>query len=300
MNKYSVRSATIQDLRPVHEIVTAQRTIDFGSAMSLDDLQKHWEELDLEEDTFLAFADGKLAGYAELLDNNAPFIYLKDRGDIDLAFQLLMLLEQKAVSRAKGTFELFTQISEKNQTLLRLFASNGYHSNLSFITMELKLEAQPPSPQWPEGIQVRAFVPGQDEQATYETDEEAGKDKGYHNPLSYERWVKRMGLDQESFDAGIWFLACEGEKVVGVALNAYDEDSDTVWVDHLSVLREWRKKGIGKALLLHSFHEFYKRGIKTIKLNVDSKSLTNAPKLYESVGMKTVQQYHIYKKEMQV
>ena len=298
MNKYSVRPATIQDIRPVHEIMAAQQTIDFGSAMRLEDLQKHWERLDLEEDTLLAFADGVLAGYAELLDNDTPFIYLKDKGNVDLAFQFLMLLEQKAVSRSNKTFELSTQISEKNQTLLQLFASNGYHSNLSFITMELNLKTRPISPQWPDGIQVRTFVREQDEQATYKTDEEAGKDKGYHNPLSYQRWVKRMGLDQESFDAGIWFLACEGEKVVGVALNAYDEDSDTAWVDHLSILREWRKQGIGKALLLHSFDEFYQRGIKSIKLNVDSKSLTNAPKLYERVGMKTVQQYHIYKKEM--
>jgi len=42
----------------------------------------------------------------------------------------------------------------------------------------------------------------------------------------------------------------------------------------------------------------YRRGIPKIKLSVDSKSLTHAPRLYESVGMKTVQQYHIYRKEI--
>jgi hypothetical protein len=31
---------------------------------------------------------------------------------------------------------------------------------------------------------------------------------------------------------------------------------------------------------------------------VDSKSLTNAPRLYESIGMQTIQQYHIYRKEI--
>jgi mycothiol synthase len=143
-------------------------------------------------------------------------------------------------------------------------------------------------------------VPGQDERVTYETDEEAAKDKGYHTPLSYEDWATRMGINSETFDPGLWFLACEGEKVVGVALNAHDHEPNTVWVDHLSVQREWRKRGIGKALLLHSFGEFYKRGIQIVKLNVDSKSLTNAPRLYENVGMKTVQQYHIYIKELQV
>ena len=301
MKKYSVRPAVINDIEAVYEIIAKQKMADFGSAMmSTDDLRRKWESIALETHTLTAFEDGELAGYAELLDGDSPFIYLADRNNVDLGFQLLKLLEQKATALAKGKVQLATQISEKNQTLLQLFASNGYTSNLSFLIMELKLDEPPAAPQWVEGIRVRTFIQNQDEQATYQTDEEAAKDKGYHNPLSYEAWVKRMGMDRETFDPGIWFLACEGDEIVGVALNAYGKESDAIWVDHLSVRREWRRKGIGEALLLHSFGEFYKRGIQIAKLSVDSKSLTNAPRLYESVGMKTVQQYHIYKKELQM
>lgn len=301
MKKYSVRPAVMKDIGAVYDLIAKQKMIDFGSAMiSLEDLQKRWEKADLEDDTLAAFAEGELAGYAELLDDDTPLIYLAGRNNLDLGFQLLSLLEQKAAARARGTVELVTQISERNQPLLQLFASNGYKSNLSFIIMELTLDEPPIPPQWTEGIHVRTFITGQDEQATYYTDEEASKDKGYHAPLNYEGWVKRMGMDSETFDPDIWFLACDGDNVVGVALNAHDHDPDTVWVDHLSVLRDWRKKGIGKALLLHSFGEIYKRGLRTVKLSVDSKSLTNAPHLYESVGMRTIQQYHIYKKEVQM
>jgi len=301
MNKYSVRPARTSDIEAVFDLVSTQRTIDFGSAMiSLDDLQKRWSKFDLENDTITAFSEGQLAGYAELRDGDSPFIYLADRNNIDLGFQLLSLLEKKAASRAKETFQLITQISEKNQPLLQLFASKGYHSNLSFLIMESSLSERPAPARWAEGIRIRTFERGLDEQVTYQTDEEAGKDKGYHSPLSYEGWVKRMGLDREDFDPSIWFLACAGNDVVGVALNVHDLEGSVAWVDHLSVRREWRNKGIGKALLLYSFGEFYKRGLKTVKLSVDSKSLTNAPRLYESVGMKIVQQYHIYKKELQV
>ena len=166
--------------------------------------------------------------------------------------------------------------------------------------MELRLNEPPSPPLWAEGIRVRVFERGLDEQVTYQTDEEAGKDKGYHTPLSVEGWVERMGLQRENFDPSLWFLACAGMEVVGVALNVHDRDPGTVWVDHLGVRREWRTRGIGKALLLHSFGEFYRKGLKTVKLSVDSKSLTNAPRLYESTGMKVIQQYHIYKKELQV
>ncbi len=96
--------------------------------MSMDELQRKWESIDLSNDTLTAFVDGELAGYAELLEGDSPFIYLKNRNDVDLGFQLLQLLEQKAASRVKGKVELSTQISEKNQTLLQLYTSNGYTS----------------------------------------------------------------------------------------------------------------------------------------------------------------------------
>ena len=299
MKKYSVRPARLSDIEAVHDIIAKQNIADFGNALkTLDDLQKSWQTIDLEEDTCIAFADGKTAGYAELLDNDSPFIYLADRNDVNLAFQLLMILEEKAAGRKKETINLFAKVSEKNNTLLQLFAVNGYKSNLSFLIMELVMDEAPASAQLPEDITIRPFVKGQDEQITYQTDEEAAKDKGYHDPLSYEGWVKRMGMEKESFDPNLWFLACEGNEVAGVALNVLAKQSNTGWVDHLSVRQAWRKKGIGKALLLYSFGEFYRRGIYDIKLSVDSKSLTNAPRLYESVGMATEQQYHIYRKEM--
>ena len=300
MKKYSVRPARSSDIEAVHEIIAQQNTIDFGSELrTMTDLQKLWESIDLGNDTCIAFADGKLAGYAELRDNDSPFIYLAERNNVDLAFQFLTILEEKAAVRKKEeTVKLFTQISEKNNTLLQLFAANGYKSNLSFLIMELELSEPPASPQWTAGITVRPFSKDHDEQVTYQTDEEASKDKGYHDPLSYDGWVKRMGMGTESFDPSLWFLACEGNKVAGVALNVFAKESNTGWIDHLSVLQAYRKRGIGKALLLHSFGEFFRRGILTIKLSVDSKSLTNAPQLYKSVGMKTIQQYHIYRKVM--
>lgn len=299
MNKYSVRPAAATDIEAVYALIAKQNTLDYGSASkTIDDLKRAWHSLNLEDDTCLAYTNGKLAGYGELLDNDSPFIYLEERNNNDLAFQLLSILEKKAAIRNKDRVNLFTRVSKKNKTLLQLFASNGYQSNLSFLIMELIMQKIPPQPQWTDGISVRTFIKNQDEQATFRADEEAAEDKGYHDPLSYEGWVKRMGMDRESFDSNLWFVACEDDEIVGVALNLYHKASETGWVDHLGVRRAWRKRGIGKALLLHSFSEFYKRGICRIKLSVDSKSLTNAARLYESVGMSTVQQYHIYRKEI--
>jgi ribosomal protein S18 acetylase RimI-like enzyme len=53
----------------------------------------------------------------------------------------------------------------------------------------------------------------------------------------------------------------------------------------LGVRRPWRGRGLGRALLLHTFGEFHRRGVTRISLGVDSENPTGATKLYESAGM---------------
>ena len=70
------------------------------------------------------------------------------------------------------------------------------------------------------------------------------------------------------------------------------------WVSTLGVRRPWRKKGLGLALLLHSFGEFYRRGKKKVGLGVDSGSLTGALNLYKKAGMSVYSQFDKYAKEI--
>ena len=68
------------------------------------------------------------------------------------------------------------------------------------------------------------------------------------------------------------------------------------YVNVLGVRRPWRKKGLGLALLQHSFGEFYQRGCKRAGLGVDADSLTGATRLYERGGMHVDRQFCLYKK----
>jgi ribosomal protein S18 acetylase RimI-like enzyme len=70
------------------------------------------------------------------------------------------------------------------------------------------------------------------------------------------------------------------------------------WVGTLGVRRAWRKRGLGEALLLHSFCEFYKRGMQTIGLGVDAENPTGATRLYKKAGMYVAAEYVIYEKEL--
>ena len=70
------------------------------------------------------------------------------------------------------------------------------------------------------------------------------------------------------------------------------------WVSSFGVRRPWRKKGLGLALLQHSFGEFFKRGKKKVGLTVDAGSLTGALDLYKKAGMSVFSQFDKNEKEL--
>jgi ribosomal protein S18 acetylase RimI-like enzyme len=101
-------------------------------------------------------------------------------------------------------------------------------------------------------------------------------------------------------DPSLLFLAMDGDEIAGFNLcrpHAFD-DPEIGWVGSLGVLRPWRKRGIGLALLRHSFNEFYRRGKRKVGLGVDANNLTGALRLYENAGMRVYRAFDKYEKEM--
>jgi len=104
----------------------------------------------------------------------------------------------------------------------------------------------------------------------------------------------------DGFDPTLWFLAMDGDEIAGISLcrpYAYD-DPDMGFVNVLAVRRPWRKRGLGLALLRHSFNEFYHRGKRKVGLGVDAQNLTGALHLYEKAGMHVHRQFDSYEKEL--
>lgn len=62
--------------------------------------------------------------------------------------------------------------------------------------------------------------------------------------------------------------------------------------------REWRRRGVGLALLRHAFGAFYRCGAQVVGLSVDAESLTGTPRLFERAGMQVKRSYILYQKEL--
>lgn len=150
--------------------------------------------------------------------------------------------------------------------------------------MWIELDGPPPTPPEIEGITIRTFDPEGDTLATHAAMTEAFLDHRGHEFPSYEQG-RHHHTDGEGtqFDPRLWFVAADGEEIVGAAIcrPTTARDRECAEVETLGLRREWRKRGVGLALLRAAFGEFHRRGILRAELGVDSENPTGATRLYE-------------------
>ena len=130
---------------------------------------------------------------------------------------------------------------------------------------------------------------------------EAFADTNDFRPTPYDEWTG-WALDPKRFDRDFWFLVLSGDEAVAVAVCEPQRigESELGWVESLAVHRAWRRRGFGRALLLHSFRAFHARGRTAAGLSVDAENPTGAVHLYESLGMRPVRTRVIYEKPLAV
>jgi ribosomal protein S18 acetylase RimI-like enzyme len=124
--------------------------------------------------------------------------------------------------------------------------------------------------------------------------EGAFQDHWGYTPEDFAEW-RYWNIEQADFDPSLSFLAWADDQPVGGALcNA----GPPGWVNSLAVAREFRGRGLGLALLQHSFGELYDRDLHRVGLAVDSQNLTGATRLYQRAGMRKTREYLNVKKEL--
>jgi mycothiol synthase len=190
-----------------------------------------------------------------------------------------------------------------NESAIRLFKKRGATLVRRYWDMRIDLADELAQPVLPEGLRLITYDQFNDLEAVYRADDEAFQDHwGYvQEPfeIGFPKWAHWM-TDPAVFDPKLWFLVMDGDELAGLALNREksDEDPEMGWVRVLAVRRPWRRRGLGLALLLHSFAALKQRGKKSAGLGVDSGSLTGATRLYEKAGMRVLRVYDSFEIEM--
>jgi mycothiol synthase len=316
---YTLRSATLDDLPEAVAMFNASSRHILGvEEFSVENYRNEWSVpvLDLPEYVKVVRAPrGQLVACVEVWDLYDPHTRVNtwimlhpDHLGRGLEAALLRFAEEKARQSAlpraphEARVSAIGWVNQLNTNVNDAYIAAGFDIVRNSYHMQIELNEAPPAPVWPEGISLRPFVPGRDDEAVAWVDREAFRDHwGFtERPLEADVEMLRHWMKSPTFDPALWLLAVDGDRIAGISLNAAeaDEDPNMGWVGSLGVLRTYRHKGLATALLHHSFGEFYRRGKKCVGLGVDAQNLTGALRLYERVGMHVARKYNTYEKEL--
>lgn len=284
-----------------------------------DAIRNEWVSpgFDPSEDIRLVFApNGQMAGYTEVWTTAKPPVHPwmwgrvdPDYEDLGIGTWLLSWAEQRALQALSGLpdglrFAPRVGTHREAERPKKLFEDQGYRYIRSSYQMLIEMDGPVPDAEFPQGVSVRTYNPQTDAQAVYRAQTDSFRDHFGFVEEPWEEGLKRFRhfWEQDGFDPNLLFLATDGSsgEIAGISLcppHSID-DSEQGWVGTLGVCRPWRKRGIGLALLRHSFNEFYRRGKRKVGLGVDAQNLTGALRLYENAGMHVHQAFDQYEKEL--
>jgi len=316
---FTIRPAMMEDIPAVVAIANIFSKHYLGvEEVSINDVETEWSEPNFspQNDARVVFcSDGELVGYIEVWTTSNPpvnpWIWARMHPDYEgqsIATHLMGWGEKRAreaIERCPkdARVAMRTGVDSTITPAKELITVCGYQAKRYSFRMLIEMNAPPPAPVWADGITIKPYNPKEDAEAIYRADDEIFQDHfGYiQEPFDegFKRFMHHM-TQSDAYDPSLWFLAMDGDEIAAISLCrkwSY-EDKDTGHISVLGVRRPWRKKGLGLALLHHSFGEFYKRGNRKVSLGVDGKNLTGALRLYKKAGMHVHRQFDSYEKEI--
>lgn len=281
-------TATERDAGRIAELLNEIVRLQYGEADVTEAEIRSWFEHEQLE-VLLAEEDGRAVAYGDRWqgeeERNRAWLDVRALpGQGEAAAALLRELELRSRPHADPGALAMTYVASPDETLRGVVEREGYASIRASYRMSIALEnAEPPA--WPEGIRVTTYADA-DEAAVHAAHQEAFRDHWEHTDESIDEWRKWL-VASPQFDPSLWFVARDGDEIAGISLCTVHSSGDP---EHgfcrvLAVRRPWRRRGLGLALLRHSFVEMARRGMQRASLGVDAENLTGAVALYERAGM---------------
>ena len=295
----TTRPITDDDIEAVSRVAADDEAAFSGRASRLgpSDVRGWLTRIDLAQDSWLYEEDGTLlaVSWFDFVDDLGFFVGIvaqgaKGRG---LGSRIVDMGEARARERGAARAQAFGL--EQDTAAAELFEAHGFALVRRFYEMAIELEAPPVVPPLPDGLTLEPFRT-EDARAYYTALDAAFQDMWEHHSIGFEPWWEQK-QSAHDFDPTLWFLVRHSDEVAAVIRNDPDRNGGG-YVASLGVVRPWRGRGLGRALLLRTFAEFYSRGILRVTLGVDAESPTGATKLYESVGMTIEEATIVYEKAL--
>jgi mycothiol synthase len=307
---WTTRRPTLSDVPQILKLVHASDMAAVGTPdFTADEVREALTgpNTDMNRDCWLALDDGgEIVGWAYPDNAGGPRDFVEvyvwpGRGE-PAQRPLLELLLARAAERARifghDPYEVRAGAIPAERAWIDALTGAGFTFVKQHARMAMPLDRVPVTPpEPPAGITVRP-VRGDDDaemRRFHAIIEEAFRDSD-HRATDYATWRAQVAAESSaSFDE--WFVAEVDGRMVG-ALQSSDggADQDEGWVKNLAVLRPYRRRGVGAALLRRAFATYAGKGRSRAGLGVDLANPTRAARLYHAVGMRPLYQANIYQR----
>jgi mycothiol synthase len=244
---------------------------DFDWRPTADELERDWAAphatFDPERDAIVIEAGRAMAGagWVTWAERDGKVVHdfeiwaHPDQRRRGLGRRMLAWLEDRAhVSVADGTggptdlpHVLGGGFIMTNPAAAAFAVRTGYETIRYGFQMRRPLDLPIPEVPMPESLEIRPVLP-EHHRAIWAADVEAFEDHWEARVRTEHDYIRTF--TDPSFDPAIWQVAWAGDEVVGIIMNTiYPEQNERIgiamgWLDHVSVRRAWRGRGVASAL----------------------------------------------------
>jgi mycothiol synthase len=306
------RPASAADWPAIARVVNAARRADGADEVrSAESLAAEFANVLLERDGLVAETpDGSLVGFGfgytverdgalvgELIGGVHPASRRHGIGTALFERNRGRLAADLAVDPHPGPRELRSYALDIEAADIALLVAEGFVPVRFGFEMRRYLTGSLPVHALPAGLELRPVTTDR-YRTIFDADNEAFEDHWGHRPPTEADF--RTRFETSETDTSLWCVAWDGDEVAGVVMNGIFADENAQiglrrgWLEHVSVRRPWRGRGLAKALCAASFGVLREHGMEEAWLGVDGSNPTGAVRLYEGLGFHVVRGWRAY------
>lgn len=285
-SRFSARRPTLDDAQGILAVGIARDVEDLGYPdYSLDDVREELTEpgVDLERDAWVVLDETRrVVGSALSTGGDARVLVHPEACGEGVGTYLRERVEERAGELGEAVIR--QHVGGANDAARSLLEHAGYSADHHHWRMVRELDGGSGELPWPDGVEVRSYAPGADDRAAHALVQEAFRDIPGNVERGFEQW-RAMAVGGAQFAPDLSAVAvADGGEMAGVALCERWEDGQG-YMAYLATAREWRGRGLGRALLAGSLAKMGAAGLSRAALNVNGRN-ESATRLYTSVGMR--------------
>ncbi len=310
-----------QDLPALAELISAVNLHDgvdwLPSVAALDNDYRHPAGLDPARDVVLVEREGRLIGAAQVawrLRGERVFHHLEPwvlpelrrrglgRALVGWAEQHVRAQLGAGIGGPSELPHLFAGWADLEVEGTAAFADAlGYHVDGYGIVMIRSLADPIEDVPLPAGLTIRP-VRAEDHRRIWDADVEAFQD--HRDPTRRTEADFVSWYAQPDLDTGLWDVAWDGDEVAGSVMTfVFPDENERLgvrrgWLEHVSVRRPWRRRGLAAALMTRAMVRLRALGLAEAALGADAENLSGAVRLYEALGFRRTRTAANYKKAL--